>query len=209
MKKRLTKTIITLFFSGLMVFSAAAQTAEEALEVVKKSTAIVLADLKANKAKYQSEPAALNHLIDTKMLPYFDAEAMARLVLARNWQEATPEQKKEFLDEFKQLLMRTYSSSLLDYTDATVRYGKPTPLNRNRTKIDVTVTNADGSVYPLTLSMGYREGKWRGYDVAMDGLSVITSYRGSLGEEIEQKGLQAVIDEIKQKNAQGAVIDNK
>ncbi len=209
MKKRLTKSIITLFFSGLMAFSAVAQTAEEALEVVKKSTAIVLADLKANKAKYQSDPAALNHLIDTKMLPYFDAEAMARMVLARNWKSATPEQRKEFLDEFKQLLMRTYSSSLLDYTDATVRYGKPTPLNRNRTKIDVTVTNADGSVYPLTLSMGYREGKWRGYDVAMDGLSVITSYRGSLGEEIEQKGLQAVIDEIKQKNAQGAVIDNK
>ncbi len=205
MKKTMMKFLATVTLSVAMTGSALAQTADDALATVKQSVAIVLADLKANKAEYESNPVALNRLIDEKMLPYFDADAMARLVLAKNWKNATPNQRQEFLDEFKQLVMRTYSKSLLDYTDAVVEYGTPTPIKRNRTKIDVTVTNSNGKVYPLTLSMGYRNGQWKGYDVSLDGLSVITSYRGSIGEEVARRGLQAVIDEIKMKNANGEV----
>lgn len=205
MKKTMIKFLATVTLSVAMTGSALAQTADEALATVKQSVAIVLADLKAHKAEYESNPVALNRLIDEKMLPYFDADAMARLVLAKNWKNATPNQRQEFLDEFKQLVMRTYSKSLLDYTDAVVEYGTPTPVKRNRTKIDVTVTNSNGKVYPLTLSMGYRNGQWKGYDVSLDGLSVVTSYRGSIGEEVARRGLQSVIDEIKMKNANGEV----
>ncbi len=205
MKKTMIKFLATVTLSVAMTGSALAQTADDALATVKQSVAIVLADLKANKAEYESNPVALNRLIDEKMLPYFDADAMARLVLAKNWKNATPNQRQEFLDEFKQLVMRTYSKSLLDYTDAVVEYGTPTPIKRNRTKIDVTVTNSNGKVYPLTLSMGYRNGQWKGYDVSLDGLSVVTSYRGSIGEEVARRGLQAVIDDIKAKNANGEV----
>lgn len=206
MIKLLMQFTSALVLTGAMTLSAWAQTAEQALETVKQSVAVVLADLQVNKTQYQSNPALLNQLIDNKMVPYFDAEAMARLVLAKNWNEATPLQQQTFLDEFKQLMMRTYSSALLDYTDATVTYGVPTPIKRKRTKIDVTVTS-NGTVYPLTLSMGYREGKWRAYDVALDGLSLITSYRSSVGEEVAEKGLQRVIDDIKALNIKGGVIE--
>ncbi len=203
------RTILKFSAAGVLALaltgSALAQSAEQALAIVKQSVAVALADLKANKAEYQRNPVALNRMIDEKMLPYFDADAMARLVLAKNWSNASAAQRQEFLNEFKQLVMRTYSSNLLEYTDATVEYGKPSPVKRNRTKIDVTVTNSNGKVYPLTLSMGYRNGQWKGYDVSLDGLSVITSYRGSIGEEVAQKGLQAVIDEIKIKNARGEI----
>ncbi len=205
MKKTIMKFLATTVLTVAMTGSAIAQTADDALATVKQSVSIVLADLKANKAEYENNPVALNRLIDEKMLPYFDADAMARLVLAKNWRNATPAQRQEFLDEFKQLVMRTYSKSLLDYTDAVVEYGTPTPIKRNRTKIDVTVTNSNGKVYPLTLSMGYRNGQWKGYDVSLDGLSVVTSYRGSIGEEVARRGLQSVIDEIKAKNARGEV----
>lgn len=203
------KLLIHLFLAPLLVCSlmssSFAQKAEDALATVKQSVDVVLADLKANKSEYQRNPAALNRMIDSKMLPYFDVDVMARLVLAKNWRDATETQRQMFLDEFKQLIMRTYSSSLLDYTDATVEYGKPSKVNRNRTKIDTTVINSDGKRYELTLSMGYRNGQWKAYDVSMDGLSVITSYRSSMGEEVSQKGLQQVIDEIKALNAKGAV----
>lgn len=203
--KAMTKFFYATVMTVAMTSSAFAQSAEEALETVKTSVSVVLADLKANKSKYQSNPAALNSMIDNKMLPYFDTDAMAKLVLAKNWKSASAQQRKDFLNEFKQLIMRTYSASLLDYTDAKVEYGKPTKVKRNRTKIDATVINSNGKKYPLTLSMGYRNGKWKAYDVSMDGLSVITSYRGSIGEEVAQKGLQTVIDEIRALNAKGAV----
>lgn len=205
MKHKMMKLTLASVLALSMTASALAQNVEGALETVKQSVSVVLADLKANKARYKSDSRSLKTLIDTKMLPYFDEEAMARLVLAKNWNTATKQQQQDFLNEFKELMMRTYSTNLLDYSDAKVVYGQPTPMKRKRTKIDATITNSDGKVYPLTLSMAYRDGKWRAYDVSMDGLSIITSYRSSFGEEVDQKGLQAVIDEIKDLNAKGQV----
>lgn len=204
MKKQLIRFSCAGLLALTMAGNALAQTADGALKMVKDSVSIVLADLKANRGEYQSNPAALNRLINQKMLPYFDAEGMARGVLARNWHKATAAQRQAFLNEFKQLLMRSYSAKLLEYTNAKVEYGKPNKVERNRTKVDATVIS-NGKRYPLTLSVGYRQGQWKAYDVSLDGLSLITTFRSSIGEQVSQKGLQAVIDEIKVKNRKGEV----
>lgn len=203
MKKIITQIALMLMLGMAIMHNAFAQTAEEALATVKTQVSTVLADLKENEAYYKKNPANLNSMIESKMDDYFDADIMARLVMGKHWKKATKQQKKEFIQEFKQMILRTYSSSLLDYTGAKVDYGKAKKVKRNRTKIDATVVSPTGKTYPLTLSMIYRNGKWKGYDVSMDGLSVITSYRSSVGEEISQKGLQAVIDDIKQLNLKG------
>lgn len=201
--KIMKKMALAVMLLTTLMTQALAQTADEALATVQEQVNTTLADLKSNKQRYQDHPAALNAMIESKMIAYFDAEVMARLVLAKNWKKASQQQKNDFIKEFKQMLLRSYSSQLLDYTDAKATYGEPSKVKNNRTKIDVTVTNADGTSYPLTLSMIYRNGQWKGYDVSLEGLSAITSYRSSLGEEIAQKGLQKVIDEIKQLNASG------
>ncbi|PIE42138.1 MAG: hypothetical protein CSA47_01890 [Gammaproteobacteria bacterium] len=193
-------------FAVLMTGQAVAHTAQQALDTVKQSVSVVLSDLKVHKAEYKRNPAALNRMIDSKVLPYFDVDAMARLVLGKHWRGATETQRKTFLHEFKDLVLRTYSSELLDYANARVEYGKPSKVkNRKRTKIGASIINSDGKRYNLVLSMAYRNGKWKGYDVSMDGLSIVTSYRSSLGEEVSRKGIQTVIDEIKDLNAKGAI----
>lgn len=199
MKNIAVGLLMLTFFTS----QAAAESAAEALEVVKAQVNTVLADLDRNKTRYQNDPSQLNTLIESKMIRYFDADVMARLVMGKHWRTATKQQKKDFVNEFKQLILRTYSSSLLDYTGAKVDYGEPSEVKRHRTKINVRVTSPSGKVYPLTLSMIYRNQQWKGYDVALDGLSVITSYRSSIGEEISRKGLQTVIDDIKQLNLRG------
>ncbi|PIE45893.1 MAG: hypothetical protein CSA44_01390 [Gammaproteobacteria bacterium] len=212
MKKLLLQFSSAALLSMALTVNVFAQTAEDALETVKKQVTVVLEDLKANKTHYQNNPAALNQMIDSKMVPYFDIDSMARLVLGKNWKNASETQRNEFLNEFKQLIMRTYSSSLLDYTNAKVTYGKlheVTGKKRPRTQIDVTVTNSNGDVYPLMLKMAYNDGQWKGYDVSLDGLSVITSYRSSIGNEVAEKGIQAVIDEIKVLNEKGEVLNEK
>lgn len=205
MKQVMIKSTVIATLWASMAASAWAQSVDDALTVVKASVEVMLSDLKANKSKYAADPSALNQTIDAKVLPYFDADAMARFVLGQSWKDASETQQQDFLTEFKQLIMRSYSSSMLDYADARVDYGEPSPLRKNRTKIPVTVTNAVGERYALELSLRYRQGEWKVYDVALDGLSVVTSYRSSLGEEVAQKGLQQVIDEIKDLNARGAV----
>lgn len=203
MKKIIKKITVSLVLLTFFMTQAMAQSATEALEIVKIQVSTVLTDLDNNKARYQNDPRLLNTMIESKMIQYFDADIMARLVMGKHWKNTTEQQKNDFVNEFKQLILRTYSTSLLDYTGAKVEYGKPTEVKRNRTKINVKVTSPTGMVYPLTLSMIYRNNQWRGYDVALDGLSVITSYRSSIGEEISRKGLQTVIDDIKQLNLRG------
>ncbi len=196
--------IISLLFTNV----AAAQTADGALATVKKAVSVVLTDIKAHKAEYVKNTAALDRMIDKKILPYFDVDAMAKLALAKNWKSATPEQRKTFLEEFKTSIMRTYSSRLLDYDNSTVEYGQLGKVKRKRIKIDTTViNNNDGKRYPLTLSMGYRNGAWKIYDVSMDGTSLIIAFRTSIGEDVSSKGLQAVIDEMKERNAKGETLD--
>lgn len=202
MIKTVNKWTIVAIFSTSLAVSAWAQDAQEALNTVKEQVSVVLADLKANKTVYQENPAALNRMIDSKMVPYFDTQSMARLVLGKHWKKATKVQQQAFLQEFKRLIMRKYSEGLLQYTDAQVTYGEPSPVRKNRTKIDATISS-HGKSYPLKLSMAYHKGEWKGYDVSIDGLSVITSYRSSIGEEVSQKGIQTVIDDITQLNAQG------
>lgn len=203
MKKYLINWFSVLATTILMTTTVNAQTADDALQTVKEQVSAVLSDLKANKARYQQDPATLNQMIDSRIDNYFDAPVMARLVIGKHWKKADASEQTAFINEFKQLILRTYSSSLLDYTDAKVEYGKASPVKRNRSKVDVKVISPTGQTYPLTLSMLYRKGQWKCYDVAMDGLSVITSYRSSIGEEIAQKGLASVIEEIKKLNEKG------
>lgn len=203
--KKIVKTIV---FMWLALFTmsqvATAQTAQGALDTVKESVSVVMQDLKANKAKYQNNLGALDDMLDKKALQYFNERKMAILVLGKNWKNISESQRKTFINEFKQLMMRKYSSQLLSYTGATFSYGEPTAVKNKRAKIPVTIRN-NGESYPLILSMGYSKGQWKAYDVKLSGVSLVSSFRSSIGMEVAQKGIDKVIAEIKMQNAMGTV----
>ena len=211
MNKKTTYFFYAVIFSIILSGKAVAQSnaEDEVLKTVKNLVSVVLTDLKANKTTYQNNQSMLNRMIDEKVLPYFDTEAMARLVLAKYWKLASKQQKDVFINEFKELIMRSYSLILLSYTDAKVKYGKPRKIKRNRTKIDATVINSNGKKVELTFSMGYRNNHWKAYDVSLSGLSIIISYRGSIGEGIAKKGLDGVINQITALNAKGGIINEE
>lgn len=208
MKKMMKQIICTGVLLFAMCHAAMAQTAQEALDTVKKSVAIVMQDLQANESKYKQNYSALDSMVDTKMLPYLDAKKMAILVLGKSWKNAAPAQRSAFINEFKQLMMRKYSSQLLDYTGAEFTYGDPTKVRHSasgsRTKIPVTI-HSNGKTYPLLLSMGYSNGQWKAYDAKLSGVSLIVSFRSSVGMEVAQKGIDQVITEMKAQNAAGTV----
>ncbi len=201
-KNNFLKMILAVF---LTVSFAQAQTVQGAIETVKSNTESVLSDLNRNLSLYKSSPKALNKMIDRKIVPAFDIDVMAKYVLGKNWKHATKTQRKEFISSFKTMIMRTYAKGMFDYTNANITYNKVSAIKKNRTKIKVTIINNNGKKYILELRMRYNRGKWKAYDVSMDGLSIIASYRSSVGQEVAEKGIDAVTNEIKGLNKRGAV----
>ena len=174
-------------------------TATEVLEIIKKDN-----DIQAcNKKK-------IKDLIEGKILPHFDFTRMTRLAVGRFWKQATPEQQTELTNEFRSLLVRTYSASLTSYKDQTIDYK---PLKMSPTDTDVVVKAAiqqsSGRAIPIDYTLAKTNNGWKIYDIAVDGVSLVVNYRSSFAQEIQQGGVAQLINTLKTKNSNGAVAESK
>lgn len=140
-------------------------------------------------------------LVEARVLPHFNFTSMTRLAVARNWDKATPEQKKELTDEFRTLLVRTYSSALSAYKDQKFEFR---PLRAKPTDTDVTVQVriAQGGREPVTLDydMEKTPSGWKAYDVRVGGVSLVANYRTEFANEIRNDGVDGLIKSLAAKN---------
>lgn len=169
-------------------------TANEVLEVIKKDAEIQA----GNKKK-------IKDLIETKVLPQFDFTRMTRLAVGRFWSQATPAQQQELTNEFRSLLVRTYSASLNSYKDQKVEYK---PLKMNPTDTDVVVKTSivqpGGRAIPIDYAVAKTPSGWKIYDITVDGVSLVVNYRSSFAQEIQQGGVAQLIRTLQTKNSSGA-----
>ncbi|MBI2969910.1 MAG: ABC transporter substrate-binding protein, partial [Gammaproteobacteria bacterium] len=190
-------------FRGLLVtfllwsFSlpAALAAAPSAEEVVKTTTDQVLERLLAQKADLRLHPEKIYDLIHELVVPHFDFSSMARWVLGKSWKEATPEQRDEFVSEFRTLLVRTYAKALLEYSDEEIRFlstEQNPDSNLVMVKTEVEQPGGTGAI-PINYRLHVSGGVWKVVDVAVDGVSLISTYRGSFASEIQKSGLDALI----------------
>jgi phospholipid transport system substrate-binding protein len=119
-----------------------------------------------------------------------------------NWRGASPEQRDVFVDQFRTLLVRTYAKALLEYSEEKVQYNEST---KNPKSNLVTVKTevqqpGDSASIPINYRMHISGGEWKVVDVAVDGISLIRSYRGSFASEIKANGLQSLIGKLTEKN---------
>lgn len=193
-----------------VVFGMALQTAAVAEDVLDPETLVrqtserMLTVLKQQHDVIKSEPARLYGLVDDIVLPHFDFERMARWVLGKNWRQATPEQQQRFVVEFRNLLVRTYGTALLEYNDQEVRF---LPLRMSAGTEEVTVRTEiqqpGGLPIPINYSMYRRADGWKVYDVVIDGISLVSNYRTDFSAQIRSGGIDALIVRIAERNAQG------
>ena len=193
-----------------VVFGMALQTAAVAEDVLGPETLVrqtserMLTVLKQQHDVIKSEPARLYGLVDDIVLPHFDFERMARWVLGKNWRQATPEQQQRFVVEFRNLLVRTYGTALLEYNDEEVRF---LPLRMSAGAEEVTVRTEiqqpGGLPIPINYSMYRRADGWKVYDVVIDGISLVSNYRTDFSAQIRSGGIDALIVRIAERNAQG------
>ncbi len=202
------RTFVLLFAAVLCGGAALAQDAAQLSpnDLATKVVQNTLRDLDANRAEYKKDPKKVRELVDKNMLPYFDTSYAAQLVLAKYWREATPEQRKRFVDAFYQSLLQNYGEALLEFTPDRLRIlpyqGKP---EDSVATVRTEVRRDNGSRVPVNFSLRKTPQGWKAYDVTIEGVSYVKSFRTDFASEIQQKGLDAVIQRLEAQVASGTV----
>ncbi len=182
------KRLITFLFATLLSLSAFAQEAPDAL--IKRVTDEVLNIVRTDKDLQNGNTRKAIELVDQKVLPYFNFQHMTALAVGKDWRKATPEQQQKLAQEFKTLLVRTYSNALTGYKDQKVRY-KPFKMNAGDTDVVVQteIVQSGGQPIRLDYSLEKAEGGWKVYDVVVGGISLVTNYREQFAQEVRAGGV--------------------
>ena len=182
-----------------------AQAQQPAPDVLVKSiTEEVVAILKKDKDIQAGDTKKAADLIETKIVPHFNFNRMTRIAMGRNWRLASPEQQKVLAEEFKTLLVRTYSTALSNYRDQQIDYK---PLRAKPEDTEVTVRSEvkqSGSSQPVAIDyeMEKTPNGWKVYDVKVGGVSLVTTYRDTFASEIRERGVDGLIKSLAAKNRQ-------
>jgi len=163
-------------------------------ELIEASAQKMLQALDANRAEYRKDPTKIHRLVDEVLLPHFDTEYAARLVLGKHWRTATPEQRQRFINAFYQALLENYSSALAEFTaDRMVVLPFRGDATADSATVRTEVKRNNGTRVPVNYSMRKTEKGWKAWDVTIEGISYVKNFRTDFGAEVNQKGLEAVI----------------
>ena len=173
-------------------------------ELMKKVSQDLLRDLDANRAEYTQDPRKLRALVDRHLLPHFDVQYAARLVLGQHWRTASEAQRKRFIDAFYQSLMRNYGDAIVEFTAdrLSILPFKGDPAATTAT-VRTQVKRSNGTPVPVNYSLRATPQGWKAWDVTIEGISYVKNYRTDFGSEIAQKGIDAVILRLEAQNASG------
>ena len=192
------------FLLGLFVVCVPVHAQDESPDaMIKKVTDDVLTIVRQDKDIQRGNTRKAIELVEAKVLPNFNFQRMTALAMGRDWNKATPEQKKRLSDEFKTLLVRTYSNALTGYKDQTIRY-KPTKMQNGDTDVVVKteVVQPGSKPIPLDYSLEKNEAGWKVYDVIVAGVSLVTNYRDTFNQEVRANGIDGLIQMLANKNKQ-------
>lgn len=191
----------------LLFCFACAYAVSSPVDMLKSVSDQAINELKANRASLKSNKSVVYRIINGILLPHIALDDMARVALGRTaWTNATPAQRSEFTKEFTTLMVRTYSSALAAYTDETVRFY---PLredyqNKNHVQVDSTIIRETGPSVSVKYRVVLRGGQWKVYDITVEGISILESFRSQFADELSQGNLNDLLNRLKQHNQENA-----
>ena len=166
-------------------------------QLVEQVSTDLLKAIDADRAVLAKDPAKLRAVVDRILLPTFDAEYSARLVLGKHWRTATPDQRQRFIDAFVDSMMRQYGAALLDLTSNRITLlpfrGDPAATSAT---VRTEIKRDDGTPVPVNYSMRATPSGWKAWDVTIEGVSYVKNFRTDFSAEIDAKGLDAVIQRL-------------
>ncbi|MEO6320806.1 MAG: ABC transporter substrate-binding protein [Polaromonas sp.] len=206
MNRRTLGRFLTATLSLALLASApfvhAAEEAPDAL--IKRVSSEVLDAIKSDKAIQAGEMNRVLTLVDTKVMPNVNFTRMTASAVGRNWRQATPEQKARLQEEFKTLLIRTYSGALSQVKDQSLNV-KPLRAAPSDTEITVrTEVLGRGDPVQLDYRMEKTPSGWKIYDLNVLGVWLVETYRTQFAQEISANGVDGLIASMSQRNKANA-----
>jgi phospholipid transport system substrate-binding protein len=172
--------------------------------LVKNVTNEVLDIVRKDKDIQSGSTKKAIDLVEAKVLPHFNFTRMTQLAVARDWRQASPEQQKTLVAEFKTLLVRTYSKALTEYKNQTIDF-KPLKMQPADTDVKVRTQIQHTGAKPIDLDyyLEKQPNGWKVYDIEVGGVSLVTNYRGEFSTQVRQGGIDGLIAALQTKNKTG------
>jgi phospholipid transport system substrate-binding protein len=171
-------------------------------ELIRNTVQEVTAIIKQDKELQAGNQQKVLALVDAKVLPHFNFDHMTRLAVGKYWRNATTEQKRVLVKEFRELLVRTYTKAFTVYRDYVVEV---MPLRAAADATEVTVRTSvrkpGAQPTPVNYEMEKTADGWKAYDLSIEGVSLVTSYRGTFGDTIQRNGIEGLINTLADKNS--------
>jgi phospholipid transport system substrate-binding protein len=173
--------------------------------MVKNVTDEVLAIVRKDK-DIQKDTSKAVDLVETKVLPHFDFDRMTALAVGKDWRQANPGQRKALTEEFRTLLVRTYSKALTEYRNQTmtIKLLRMQP-DRSDARVRAKVNQPGGKAIEIDYDLEGQDHAWKVYDISVDGISLVTNYRSTFAQEVSASGIDGLIKSLHEKNQSGAV----
>ena len=186
---------------SLLCFSASGFAIEGPDELVKRTAEDVLAVVKTDKDIQAGDQRKIFALAEEKIVPNFNFDKVSRMVLGKNWTKATPDQKTAFQAEFRSLLIRTYATALSKYKNQVIEY-KPfrKASESNVASVKTLIVQPGGQPIAVDYTLEKQGDAWKVYDIVIEGVSLVTNYRGQFSQEIRTNGLDSLIKKLGDKN---------
>jgi len=213
----LRNILSVLTLSLLLGISHSVLATPESPKALLEDTAGKMIDaLNANRDQIKGKPQLTEELIEKILLPHIDFITASKYVLGPNWNSASKAQKIAFIKTFRTLLLRFYSSALSEYLNthtekldmSLMTFQDPGTLDSNQVTVRSEVQPKNGKPVPINYQMLKTRRGWKVFDVSVEGVSVITTYKTSFASEIQQKGLDGLIASLKERNAKLLAGDN-
>jgi phospholipid transport system substrate-binding protein len=185
---------------------AAAVDASGPGQLIQTAASAMLKDLDAHRAEYRSDPSKVHRLVDQVLLPHFDTDYSARLVLGHHWGSASEDQRKRFVNAFYKSLLNNYGDALVDFTSDKLKVFPFTgDANAQNATVRTTVRKNDGAQVAVNYSLRKTDAGWKAWDVVIEGISYVKSFRDDFDSEIDQKGMDEVIKRLESGDTPAAI----
>jgi phospholipid transport system substrate-binding protein len=180
-------------------FAAGAAAATAPDQVIKTTTDSIRADIGKNVQKYQADKASFYTMVEREIVPHFDTEYIAKVILGTHLKEATPDQTAQFEKAFKDMLVHSYADKLLQYYDSVDIQVKPGRIEADgkRASVDTTILRKDGKPpIPVTFSMRNSGDDWKVWDIKAENISLVLNFRTQIDAEIKKSNIASVIQRL-------------
>ena len=189
--------------AGLAAISTAmaADTSASARHLVETVMSEVVHELEARRDAIRDDSTCLDEIVERLVIPHFDLERMSRRVLRKRWNGASVDQQTRFIAAFRTTLVQTYAAVLGAYDGQSVAYLEPVPRKKEgEVVVPVQITGSGGQPIRVAYAMHQPAAGWKVFDVAVDGISIVMTFRSSFRSKIARDGIDALISNLEEKN---------